>query len=51
MIMQCIDNEVKTEDKDKEGDSDSIGTARPSQKQVTRVMASIKEQFLSLKIG
>ena len=43
--MQCIDNEVKTVDEDKEGDNESIGTARPSQDQVTRVMASIKERF------
>ena len=42
MIMQCIDNEVKTTEK--QPDDEFNNSERPS-RVVTRVMASIKERF------
>ena len=43
MIMQCIDNEVKTKQETKEKQKDDFGEKERPSVVVTRVMASIKE--------
>ena len=43
MIMQCIDNEVKTKQETKENQKDDFEEKERPSVVVTRVMASIKE--------
>ena len=51
MIMQCIDNEVKSTEVAKNSSEDEFNDSERPSRVVTRVMASIKERFYQILVG